>query len=206
MTELVSVSEAARRLGINKSTVSRQVRQLGQARPDGKVDLAAYTKAREGLNPLMARGHGVLGYEASLAEPSGNEAATRSANLNDDAPREPTAADKARAGLAQAHVAEKAIKARTAALTLHEKESKLAPIAEVRRAFDGLAKLMQERLARRNRELAERFAVSAEVAQIESWLDEADRIVLAEIAREARGMLAARQAGADPNARPAAAD
>jgi len=56
MSEMLNVSEAAARLGLNRSTVSRQVRKLGVERDRrGKFEFAAFAQARaETLEP--ARG------------------------------------------------------------------------------------------------------------------------------------------------------
>lgn len=74
--DLVTVTEAATRLGLNKSNVSRQVRKLELARDGkGRFSFEEYERARAGeLNPYMARGDAPLG--ANGVRPAAN-AATR---------------------------------------------------------------------------------------------------------------------------------
>ena len=50
----LTVTEIAKRVGVNKSTVSRQARQHGLVGADGRIDLAEYEALRAGgLDPLL---------------------------------------------------------------------------------------------------------------------------------------------------------
>ncbi len=56
MSDIVTVTEAARRLGVDKALVSRQVRKFGLMGEDKRFSMLAYEEARvRGLNPLMRR-------------------------------------------------------------------------------------------------------------------------------------------------------
>lgn len=73
--ELVTVSEAARQLGIDKSVVSRQVRKLGIAKDrTGRFGFDEYVARREReLNPMMARGGGMADPASPAARAGANE-------------------------------------------------------------------------------------------------------------------------------------
>src|SRR5690349_20190328 len=93
--QLVGVREAARALGLNASTVSKQVRK--GIIPNHGTDTAplinvaeAKVKRAERLNPLKARNRGgAMGYEQTLLE---NERASGTAAI--DAPAQTTAPAK----------------------------------------------------------------------------------------------------------------
>jgi len=55
--EFITITEAARRLNVNKSTVSRQVKKLDVATDgDDRIDFGDYLAKRQGgVNPLMSR-------------------------------------------------------------------------------------------------------------------------------------------------------
>lgn len=56
MSDIVTVTEAARRLGVDKALVSRQVKKFGLMGEGKRFSFAAYEQARaRGLNPLMRR-------------------------------------------------------------------------------------------------------------------------------------------------------
>lgn len=56
VSDIVTVTEAARRLGVDKALVSRQVRRFGLMGEDKRFSMSAYEQARaRGLNPLMRR-------------------------------------------------------------------------------------------------------------------------------------------------------
>lgn len=56
MTERLTVTDIAERVGVHKSTVSRQVRAWGLVGDDGLVDVAAYLARRDDtLNPAQQR-------------------------------------------------------------------------------------------------------------------------------------------------------
>lgn len=166
---LVGVSEAAAQLGLNKSTVSRQVKAFAAtgllAVNGGKFDLDAYRDARRGgTNPLKARNRdGELGYEPSLAEASGETPPA-------GAPRVGSL------GLAQA--AEKAIGARLKQLELAKRLGKVVDRASVDAAGAELAVLLRDGLRGRNRRIAESVAAVNDPNEIEALLDREDAALL----------------------------
>ena len=109
------MNEAARRLDLSPSTVSRQLEQLGIARDTaGKFSLAAYGEARDAsLNPLMARnkagarsapviesgGSAAGAQRAPELESGGAAASARERRSPDPGLRRAEAASAAQAGL-----------------------------------------------------------------------------------------------------------
>lgn len=183
----VGVTEAARALGVGKSTVSRQVRGfvekglLAQDK-DKKFDLDAYKRARAGeLNPLKARNRpGELGYEASLGEGA-------------DEPTPPANGVRPVSALGAAATAEKAIGARLKQLELAKRLGKVVPRAQVEAAGADLAMALLDGLRTRNRRIAEVAASLDDPNAIEALLDREDAALLENI----RAALAKRIAPTD---------
>lgn len=73
--DLVTVTEAAQRAGLHKSTVSRQVHKLGLDRDRlGRFSFGEYEARRAGdLNPYMARGGSTALVETAPAGTAGRE-------------------------------------------------------------------------------------------------------------------------------------
>lgn len=135
--EFVSITEAARRLGLDKATVSRQARKLDVAKNDrGQIDLADYIAKREGgINVLMARGpHGVamggqgygLGTDGFPATPP--QRATRDSNL------------------VKASAALKALQVEEARLDLEERKGLLIARAQVAEQLFGASRVLRDEL------------------------------------------------------------
>lgn len=130
MAQLVSVSEAARLLGIDKSVVSRQVRGFGIMGDDKRFDLAEYQSRRaNSINPLMAR------------------------RREDEAPAaiEPSAPPRERetfggSALGKASTAHKALQARLLQLEYDERSGKLVSKAEVDEAIMSAARRLRDKL------------------------------------------------------------
>lgn len=79
MSDIVTVTEAARRLGVDKSLVSRQVRKFGLMGEDKRFSMSAYQQARaRGLNPLMRRDRPIDADLLAHVEPASTDAAPAS--------------------------------------------------------------------------------------------------------------------------------
>lgn len=124
--EFVTITEAARRLGIDKSVVSRQANKFDVVKNErGQIDFGDYVAKRgDGLNPSMARGpegiamggqgYGAPGHGSGADAPSGNGGAQRR-----------------NSALVQASTALKAIQAEDARLDLEERKGLLIRRADV---------------------------------------------------------------------------
>lgn len=178
LPDRVNFSEAARRLDLNKSTVSRQVPQLEiDVAADGTFSFAAYVAARAGLNPLKTRNKGdQLGYERSnlldgfAAPPTQDASAASSTNA------------VRKEDLGSAHADEKRARAQMLQLDLAERLGTLCPVGEVDAAARDAAAAIQQALEERNRHLAEQLAPMNDARAIELKLAEADRAMLVKIA------------------------
>jgi len=169
----VTVTEAAKRLGVNKSTVSRQVKKLQLAGADGRFSYAAYLAQRgTDLNPLMARRNGAFGPEAFAGDaeagelPIGGGPAPAPANA-----------------LGRAHTAEKAVRARLLQVQLDEKLGKLCDRRGVYDAGQAAAHELVQLLEGRRRRLAEMTAGMTDPTEIEVLLAREDAEMLAALAR-----------------------
>lgn len=159
--DLVTVTEAARRLGLNKSTVSRQLPRLGIA-PDarGLFSFAALVAARDGgLNGLKAPGAaGGITPALPLAPSPGSQLT-----------------------LAHAKAAETTANAQIKQLQLAERLKQVVDRAGVETAAKDAGTGLRLLLQQRNRDLAERVAALTDIDAIELLLDDADRKLLAEL-------------------------
>jgi len=151
--EFVTITEAARRLGLHKATVSRQARELEVAKNErGHIDLGDYIAKREGgINVLMARGsQGVamggqgygLGAEGFPAAPA--QRTTRDSNL------------------VKASAALKALQVEEARLDLEERKGLLISRAQVAEQLFGASRVLRDELL----SLPDRLA--SELAALES--------------------------------------
>lgn len=183
---LVTVSEAARLLGVNKSTVSRQLGRVFPNRGTAERPLIDPEEARAGrakLNTLKARNRGPeLGYEELVEQPAA------------DAPEERPAAKTT--ALAGAHAEEKRVRAELLKLQLAEKLGQTCDRAGVEEGAREMAGALQELLSRRNRSLAESLAGMADPNEIEIMLEEADGQLLERLQDMIQAQLAP-AAGAD---------
>lgn len=135
----MSVSDAARELGVNKSTVSRQVSTLGVEKNEtGKLidfnDLVA--KRGTDLHQQMARSGPVADAFQSGEVPGGFGAAPTTAG----------AAQTKRGSLTAASTALKQIQAKNALLDLEERQNKIVPRAEIRELATTAARVLRDEL------------------------------------------------------------
>lgn len=173
--EYITLTEAGRRLGIDKSVVSRQATKLGVAKNErGLIDYGDYVAKRgEGLNPSMARGDSSIamggpgyGTGADTPAPSGGGAQRRNS------------------ALVQASTALKAIQAEDARLDLEERKGLL-----IRRA-DVADQLIQVSRALRDELIGLPNRVAAELAALND--PDAVRLLLEERLETALASLATR--------------
>lgn len=169
----VTISEAARRLGVNKSTVSRQVNTLGlEKNGKGEIDLAEYRRLRgEDLQPQMARqGSLADAYQSGDAAPSqGNDAAAR-----------PTK----RGGLTAASTALKAIQAKTAQVALDERLNKIVYRAEVNEKLVTADRVFRDAVLGQGQRLANQLASMTDPAEIRALLDKENTAMLTMLVAE----------------------
>lgn len=192
---LMGVRDYARRVGLNPSTISRQIRKGAipnrGTRDRPLIDPAEADQARaNNLQHLKARNRGgPLGYERSLeeadaarepppieeqdAKPDATERAD--SDRRTDGPRKP--------GLTQAVTAEKAVRTQLLLLDLEERNKTLCDVAGVEQAAAIAIDELHALLAQRNRDLAERVARESDPNVIEQQLAESDRDILARWAR-----------------------
>jgi len=104
----LTITEVAAEIGVNKSTVSRQVRRHGLVGPDGRVDLEEYRRWREGgLDPaLQTSGRQVF---ASSGETAGELAEARRRKLTAEAEQAELDLAKRRGELVERSVVAEAI-------------------------------------------------------------------------------------------------
>ena len=80
VSDIVTVTEAARRLGVDKALVSRQVRRFGLMGEDKRFSMSAYEAARaRGLNPLMRRDRPIDAGMLAHVEPVSSDASPAAA-------------------------------------------------------------------------------------------------------------------------------
>lgn len=167
----VSMGEAGRRLGINKSTVSRQVEKLGVARNEaGQIDLNDYrVKRGEDLNPQMAR-QGSLA--ESFASGEGGEGAAT------------PAAPKARKSstLVAASTAHKALQAQKLQMELDKERGLLISRAEVNDQLFTASRALREVLLSLPERLSGELAMLDDPAAVQAYLDKAINSALSAIA------------------------
>jgi len=186
----VSLSEAARQVGLNKSTISRQLaagilRNRGTAeRP--LVDVAEVRAAREsGLDRSKQRGPDSPLFGASSAiDPVPPESA---AEDEEGLPEPPSAATKPASGgidYQKARTAREGYQARLAQIELEQKLGNLLDKSEVVDAFFALGAAVRERLDGRRAELAARLVGIADPGAIIGLIAEADRALLGGITEE----------------------
>jgi len=163
-SDRVTVSQAARVLGLNKSSVSRQVGKLGIDRDDqGRFSLAAYRAARGAdLNPLMRR------QPAAPAEstPTDGRPASDIADES-DAPPEPAR----RPGLVSAQTAHKALQAKRLELEIAKEEGRLVERVEVRSAVMTASRLLRDAMLGLPSRLAGDLAGMTDAVEIRDLLD-----------------------------------
>lgn len=179
-SDLVTVSQAARQLGLNKSSVSRQVRTLGLGRDElGRFSLAQYHAARQAdLNPLMRRRPGRV---AALSEPltleeadEGLEAIAARASALPPPPAAPgpdrTESERGR-GLVRAHAAHKTLQAKKLQLEIDKEEGRLIERAEVRAAVMTGSRMLRDALLGLPARLAGDLAGMTDAGEIRALLD-----------------------------------
>lgn len=170
MTQLVSVSEAARLLGLDKSVVSRQVARFGLMGADKKFDIDRYRSLRDNsLNPLMARRPNA---SLELDEPAAAPAPA-------PAPAEvshPTMPS----GINKAATAHKLLQAQILRLDLEERQGKLVPKAEVDETITTASRRLRDKLLSMPARLAVELGGGPEHAAIKTAADRLIRQALDE--------------------------
>jgi len=150
----LTITEIAARVGVHKSTVSRQVRRAGLVGPDGRVDLVAYEELRSGaLDPaLQTTGR-------APAEPEG------------DAPQ--IAIERARKMAADAAMAE---------IELAKKRGELIEAAAAEAEYEDLFRRLRDRLLAVPQEVAGDCARLADEVAIEGRIAQALKAALRDFA------------------------
>jgi hypothetical protein len=161
----MSVSDAARELGVNKSTVSRQVSTLGVVKNEtGKLidynDLVA--KRGSDLQPQMARtGQTADAYQSG--DLGGFGAAPSATSM-------PVGTTK-RGGLTAASTALKVIQAQTAKLDLEERQNKIAQRSEIRELGQTATRTLRDELLGISPRIRHQLASMTDPAEIGAKLD-----------------------------------
>lgn len=175
----MTVVEAARRLAMSHSTVSRHLEKSGVPRDDaGRFDFEAFTAWRaKSINPLKARNvdpdFALDRHDAAVpAAPSGEAKPLRQGSA------------PAGLGFGKAATAEKAVRAQLLKLQLDRETAKVASIEDLERAGETVGQLLQETLRRRNRDMAEELAAETDRHRVALLLAESDRQILAALAEE----------------------
>ncbi len=169
MTMLVGVNEAARRLGVGPSTVSRQLARFTAGGmltrgAGGTFDFETFKQLRDGtLNPLMARNVDTPQEPAPPSEP----------------PAEPPPTPARMDALRTAHAAEKGFTAELKRIELLERTGRICDQASVAAAGADAARALVEQLENRRRALAEEIVAMTNADDIEARLAEADRAMIA---------------------------
>jgi hypothetical protein len=206
----VGVNEAARRLDLSPSTVSRQLEQLGIARDTaGKFSLAAYGEARDAsLNPLMARNKAGA-RSAPVIESGGSAASARERRSPDPGLRRAEAASAAQAGLPPAPegteepppeisgrtplqtaaAVEKTYAARLRQLEYEQKAGVLCERRTATEAGERVGAALQDMLRDRRVRLAETVAGLAKPEDIVKVLEREDLQLLRALDELARNLL-----------------
>ena len=179
-TDLVTVSQAARRLGLNKSSVSRQVRSLGLGRDElGRFSLAQYHAARQAdLNPLMRRRPGQA---TTLSEPlsideadDGLDDLAARASAPPSPPPPPVApppeSERGR-GLVRAHAAHKTLQAKKLQIEIDKEENRLVERTAVRAAVMDGSRMLRDALLGLPARLAGDLAGMTDAGEIRALLD-----------------------------------
>lgn len=173
MAELVTVMEAATRLAMSHSTVSRHLAKSRVPRDgDGRFDYEAFAAWRaKNVNPLKARNvdpdFALDRHDAAAGQaPAGAPAAKA---LREGAPP---------IGFGRAATAEKAVRARLLDLDYRERIGELADVKDLEVAAEQLGQLFQDALRRRNQELAEELANETDRHRIQALLNASDRDLL----------------------------
>jgi AcrR family transcriptional regulator len=153
----LSITDIAARVGVHKSTVSRQARANGLVGPDGKVDLAEYQTLRQtSLDPALQTGAAPQA-GLSLADVDGPVlAAERALKL---------AADRERAQI-----------------ELAARKGELVPAADVASAEEDVWRTVRDKLMGAPRAWAEQLLDVSEAAVMEARLRRSFNALLREIA------------------------
>ena len=183
----VGVREAAGRLGVNPSTVSRQLKTLGvRVDAEKKFSFEAYVAARAAqLNPLHDRG------TAAVDGTGQNE--RRSFEGGEPAPAAPSIGGQG--ALHSAHTAEKLWRAKSAQLAYEEK---IGALCEKRGAVDAGIKTgetLLELLRDRRRRLAEEIAPVTDVGTVEAILVREDALFMANLQETMKRLLQVMEGG-----------
>ncbi len=192
--DLVTVTGAAERLQVNKSTVSRQLRRFGIL-PDarGLFSFAAFAAARAAaLNPLKARQNTGPAQALATGDLLGSAGAPADASADMAPPPAPTDS----VTLMRAQAAEKAASARIKQLELAKRLGEVVDRAGVAAAAEDAGATLRLLLQQRNRDLAERVTPLTDVDAIELLLDDADRKLLAELQAKLQALMEAHDAAA----------
>lgn len=188
--EVVGVNEAARMLGVNASTVSRQLDKLVglgaltvSTRGRQKVfDLADFKRAFDAhCNPLKARQGGsaiALGFAAGPAA-----AAAAPADPGDDAPA-PAAASAAPSSFAAASADERRVKAQREQLKLDRELGRVVDRQAVEGDLQTAARKMRDALLAMPARLKGELASMTNPAEIGGLLDREVRAVLEALAND----------------------
>jgi hypothetical protein len=165
------VRQAAEKLGVSHSTISRYIDkypELNVAPPGSrkKVNLDQLRRHREDNLTVQEQGQPLLASppEAPAPEKRGGE--------KDDH----AVASRRRQSEARATYEE--TRAELAALDLRQKRGELIDVEIVRLAFADTGALLQNRLASRRRDMAERLVAIEDVREAEAFLQDADRELL----------------------------
>lgn len=162
------MTAAAEKLGLNKSTVSRQLRKFGLTRVDGKVDLPAYEAARaRDLNPLMARATQDEEPEPEFRQPA------------------PPAAPRGLQGAATAH---KALQAKLLQMELDERQGKLVSRAAVNRRLFIASRMLRDVLLALPSRLAGELAAMSDAGEVRVRIDQEMRTALGNFAAQVGGL------------------
>lgn len=162
---LLGISEAARRLGLHKSVLSRYV----AANPDLNHALAGPPKVvisevqahrEQTVNPAKAGNHAGMmqdEYEEAKSRPSGRAAVP---------------------GLSTARTAHESIKARIAQMDLDERLGRTCARADVEEAGEAAARELVEALETRRHEMAECLAAMSDPRDVLAYLEAEDAEML----------------------------
>lgn len=181
MSELVTVSEAASALGLNKSTVSRQVQKLGIRKDSrGRFPLAVYKAARgDELNPLMRRNKGEP--FSHLDEP-GEDVPGEAAPAPSSAGRN----GNGKATLSNAATAEKAWGAKLKQLDYETKLGRVVERAEVEAVLFETGRRLRDAVLAVPNDIAEQLAAETDKRKCKKILRDALVQALVEVGRELR--------------------
>lgn len=152
----LSITDIAKHVGVNKSTVSRQVAAYGLRGADGKVDLDSYLALRKsGLDPLL--------------QTTGNAGLSQG---------------DAESGLAAERLRKMAADAQLAELELGRQQGKLLEAARVEAEQEDMARKLRDRLLQIPQEVAADCARLGDELAIQATITQALRRALDGLAGE----------------------